>query len=96
MYTSIVEVINAVQAELPDLRQQAAPDGTVTLLFTDIENSTRLNERLGDAQYMELLRAHNAVIEGPVRLHGGHVVKTIGDGFMVAFSSGRRAHQRAR
>ncbi|MEO6398945.1 MAG: adenylate/guanylate cyclase domain-containing protein, partial [Tepidiformaceae bacterium] len=90
LHTSIVQVTNAVKAERPDLRQQAAPDGTVTLLFTDIENSTLLNERLGDAKYMEMLRAHNAVIEGQARLHGGHVVKTIGDGFMVAFSSGRR------
>ncbi len=90
MGSSIVLVTNAVQAERPDLRPQAAPDGTVTLLFTDIENSTPLNERLGDARYMELLRAHNALIDEQVRLHGGRVVKTIGDGFMVAFASARR------
>ncbi len=87
MRSSIVAVNAAVQSEHPDLRPQAAPDGTVTLLFSDIENSTPLNERLGDARYMELLRAHNALIETQVKAHRGYVVKTMGDGYMVAFKS---------
>jgi eukaryotic-like serine/threonine-protein kinase len=85
--TSIVLVANAVRSEHPDLRRQAAPDGTVTLLFSDIEDSTPLNERLGDAKYMALLRDHNALIESKVHAHRGFVVKTMGDGYMVAFKS---------
>ena len=50
----------------------------------DIENSTPLNERLGDARYMELPVAHNAIIEAQVSAHNGYVVKTMGDGYMVA------------
>jgi hypothetical protein len=77
--SSIVAVTAAVQAERPDLSRHAAPDGTVTLLFSDIVDSTPLNEAMGDAKWMELLRAHNAVIEEHVRAHGGHVVKTLLD-----------------
>ena len=85
--SSIVAVTKAVQAERPDLSRHAAPDGTVTLLFSDIVDSTPLNETMGDAKWMELLRAHNAIIEEQVRAHGGHVVKTMGDGYMIAFGS---------
>jgi eukaryotic-like serine/threonine-protein kinase len=85
--SSIVALNIAVQSDHPDLRRQTAPDGTVTLLFSDIENSTPLNERLGDEKYMELLRAHNAVIDAEVKKHRGYVVKTMGDGYMIAFKS---------
>ncbi len=91
--TSIDVVAAAVQREQPDLRGRAAPDGTVTLLFTDIEGSTALNERLGDQRWLELLRAHNAIVREHVDARGGYEVKTAGDGFMIAFSSAHRAVQ---
>ena len=69
----------------------AAPDGTVTILFSDIEGSTAMTERLGDRHWLEVLREHNATIRAEVRAHGGFEVKSQGDGFMVAFSSARRA-----
>src|SRR5206468_1190921 len=69
----------------------AAPDGTVTILFTDIEGYTAMTERLGDLRAQEVLRAHNAIIREQVTAHGGFEVKSQGDGFMVAFSSARRA-----
>jgi hypothetical protein len=46
----------------PDLSSAVAPDGTVTVLFTDIEGSTQLTEALGDAEWIRVLRAHNALI----------------------------------
>jgi len=85
--SSIVAVADRVQSEHPDISTHAAPDGTVTLMFSDIEGSTALNEQMGDAKWMELLRAHNAVIDAQVKAHRGHVVKTMGDGYMVAFKS---------
>jgi class 3 adenylate cyclase len=88
---SIDVVAAAVQTEHPDLRPHAAPDGTATILFTDIEDSTAAAERLGDRRWMEVLRAHNAVVRGACRAHGGFEVKSSGDGFMLAFSSARRA-----
>lgn len=47
-------------------------------------------ERLGDERWLEALRAHNDVVRTHVREHGGVEVKSIGDGFMVAFGSARR------
>lgn len=94
--TALDELASAVATERPSLRPAAAPDGTVTILFSDIEASTVLNERLGDLRWLELLRAHQAVVREQIQAHGGFEVKTQGDGFMVAFSSARRAVQCAR
>jgi len=91
--TSIDAVASAVYVDKPDLRSHAAPDGTVTILFSDIEGSTALNERLGDQRWMELLREHNAIVREQLRAYGGFEVKSEGDGFMLAFQSARRALQ---
>ena len=69
----------------------AAPDGTVTIFFTDIEGSTRMTERLGDREWMAVLRTHNNMVRQQVATHMGFEVKSQGDGFMVAFSSARTA-----
>jgi class 3 adenylate cyclase/DNA polymerase III delta prime subunit len=89
--TSIDAVAAVVQSEQPDLRQHAAPDGTVTILFTDIEGSTAMIERLGDQPWLELLRGHNAIVRKRVATHEGFEVKAEGDGFMLAFRSARQA-----
>jgi class 3 adenylate cyclase len=94
--TSVREMASSVGSERPSLRPAAAPDGTVTILFTDIEASTQLNERLGDVRWLELLRAHHAIVREHVHEHGGFEVKSQGDGFMIAFPSARRAVQCAR
>jgi len=91
--TSIDAVAAIAQSEQPDLRQHAAPDGTVTILFSDIESHTAINERLGDQRWMELLREHNALVRECLQAHAGYEVKTEGDGFMVAFGSARKAIQ---
>jgi class 3 adenylate cyclase len=85
-----------VGSERPSLRPAAAPDGTVTILFSDIEGSTKLTERLGDVRWLELLREHHRVVREQVHEHGGFEVKAQGDGFMIAFPSARRAVQCAR
>ena len=83
--TSIDDVIDAVESERPDVRRYAAPDGTVTILFSDIESSTAMTERLGDTRWLELLRDHNVVFRDRLRAHGGFEVKNQGDGFMLVF-----------
>jgi class 3 adenylate cyclase len=90
------EMATSVAAERPSLRPAAAPDGTVTILFSDIEGSTALNERLGDVRWLELLRAHHSVVRDQVEAYGGFEVKAQGDGFMIAFPSARRAIECAR
>ncbi len=87
---SIDGVAAAALDERPDLARHAAPDGTVTLLFSDIEGSTASNERLGDRRWLELLHTHNRIVRQAVGIHRGFEVKAQGDGFMVAFSSARR------
>jgi class 3 adenylate cyclase len=89
--TSIDFMIEAVASERPDIAAHAAPDGKVTILFSDIENSTLMTERLGDARWLEVLRAHNSVFRRLVREHGGYEVKNQGDGFMLVFPDSRRA-----
>ena len=88
--TSIDAVAAAVVRERPDLRQHTAPDGTVTILFTDIEGFTATTERLGDRGAQELIHEHNRIVREQIRAHGGAEVKSQGDGFMVAFQSARR------
>jgi class 3 adenylate cyclase len=94
--TSVDAVAATVGEERPSLRPAAAPDGTVTMLFSDIEGSTQVNERLGDVRWLELLRRHHAIVREQIHAHGGYEVKAQGDGFMVAFASARRAVQCAR
>ena len=91
VHASIDTMISAVESERPDVRSFAAPDGTVTILFSDIENSTLMTERLGDERWIEVLRAHNAVFREHLRTHDGHEVKSQGDGFMLVFPQPRRA-----
>jgi class 3 adenylate cyclase len=88
--TNLEAVTEAVGRERVDLQGRVAPDGTVTLLFTDIEGSTPLAERLGDLRWLTLLRGHNAIVREQIARFGGFEVKTIGDAFMVAFGSARR------
>ena len=66
------------------------PSGTVTFLFTDVEGSTRLWEEHPDAMHGVLAR-HDEIVRGAIESHGGHVVKTTGDGFHAAFATARDA-----
>ena len=65
-------------------------EGTVTVLFTDVEGSTGLGARSGDHSARAILRAHEDVIRDAVAEHGGREIKALGDGFMIAFSSARQ------
>jgi predicted ATPase len=62
------------------------PAGTVTLLFTDIEGSTRLIEKLGEEGYVHALAEHRRLLRGVLSEHGGVEVDTQGDAFLYAFA----------
>jgi class 3 adenylate cyclase len=89
--TSIDEVAESVVHERPPLHHGTAPDGTTTVLFSDIEGFTALNDRLGDRESFEVLKGHNQLVREQLAAYGGFEVKSQGDGFMVAFSSARQA-----
>ncbi len=61
------------------------PTGTVTLLFTDIEGSTRILHELGQ-RYADVLAEHRRVVREAFSRHGGVEVDTQGDAFFVAFA----------
>jgi class 3 adenylate cyclase len=65
--------------------------GTLTIVFSDIEQSTRRGEELGDGAWVRLLGLHNNIVRRHLERHGGHEVKAQGDGFMLAFPSARAA-----
>jgi class 3 adenylate cyclase/pimeloyl-ACP methyl ester carboxylesterase len=62
-----------------------------TILFTDIEGSTALTQRLGDAKAREVMREHERITREALAAHGGSEVKTMGDGFMASFGSAVKA-----
>ena len=90
-WSALDSVAQSVELDRPDLRAVAAPDGTVTIMFSDIEGSTVLTEELGDDRWLKVLHRHNAVIRRQLAAHRGFEVKSQGDGFMVAFGSARNA-----
>lgn len=63
----------------------------ITLMFTDLEGSTALYERLGDGAAYRLVRRHFAFLADTIRAHDGALVKTIGDAVMAAFARPEQA-----
>jgi class 3 adenylate cyclase len=73
------------------LARLAGTDGRVAIAFSDIEDSTVLNDQLGDAEWVKLLASHDKLITAAVSARGGHIVKSQGDGFMIAFADAGEA-----
>ncbi|MGZ4358112.1 MAG: adenylate/guanylate cyclase domain-containing protein, partial [Gaiellaceae bacterium] len=61
------------------------PTGTVTMLFSDIEGSTRALRQLGPERYAEALDLHRRLLRDAFEQHGGYEVDCEGDAFFVAF-----------
>jgi class 3 adenylate cyclase len=76
-----------------DVMDADLPEGTITIMFSDIEGFTSITEQLGDRLAMELLREHNGIIRQRIVSSGGHEIKAQGDGFMVAFGGASGALQ---
>lgn len=95
LVTSLDAVVDAVQDEEPELSDRAAADGTVTVLFSDVEGSTERAEDLGDVAWVEALSVYDQDVRRVVEHHGGTVVKAMGDGYMAVFASSRRAIEAA-
>ena len=72
----------------------AMPTGTVTMLFTDIEGSTRLLQQLGE-RYGELLADHRRLLRAAFAAHGGREMDTQGDAFFYVFARARAAVEAA-
>ena len=79
--------------ELTSLAADISDQGTVTIVFSDIEDSTVRATSLGDESWMRSLDVHNRIVRAQLRRHGGREIKSQGDGFMMSFDSARRAVQ---
>ena len=66
-----------------------------TFLFTDIVDSTRLLDTLGDDKWRRLLARHDELIREAIAESGGEVVKQTGDGFFASFESAKAAIEAA-
>ena len=88
--SSIEDLAEWAEVERPDLAR-VTPDGRVVILFSDIEESTALNERIGDRAWVKLIGAHDKLVSDLVQRRSGHVVKSQGDGFMIAFARAEQA-----
>jgi adenylate cyclase len=82
---SLRRIADYAESDRPVLQRVIADDGSLVVMFSDIEGSTALNERLGDAAWLQMLSRHDGVVRAEVRRHRGQVVKTHGDSFMVVF-----------
>jgi class 3 adenylate cyclase len=88
---SVFRAIDEFLGEGEEAEAPPAPSGLVTILFTDMEGSTTLTQRLGDARAQEVLRTHNRIVRDALKAHSGSEIKHTGDGIMASFASASRA-----
>ncbi|MGZ4394465.1 MAG: adenylate/guanylate cyclase domain-containing protein [Gaiellaceae bacterium] len=77
------------------MKREPLPHGTVTFLFSDIEESTELVRRVGDDAFAAIRAEHRRLLRDSFAAHGGSEIETAGDGFFVAFDSARSAAKAA-
>lgn len=85
------EVVRRIAREI--VRSSQRPSGTVTVVFTDIEGSTEVLEKLGEERARLLFRDHDALVRTLLEQHAGTEVEKEGDSFMLAFAGARPAVQ---
>jgi class 3 adenylate cyclase len=68
-----------------------ARSGMMTIMFTDIEASTTMTQRLGDAGAQDVLHTHNQIIRDALKAHAGTEIKHTGDGVMASFGTASSA-----
>lgn len=72
-------------------RSKQPTTDTVTTVFVDIEGSSEVVEKVGDDEWVRTLTSFGRLVSDAVRTYDGTIVKSQGDGFMIVFSSARRA-----
>ena len=74
------------------MRARRGRQGLLTILFTDLEGSTAMTLRLGDARAQEIVRTRNAIVRREVSVRAGAEIKHTGDGIIATFhaTTGRR------
>ncbi|MCZ6738893.1 MAG: nuclear transport factor 2 family protein [Actinobacteria bacterium] len=89
--TTLDNLVSSVLDSQTELTSKAGSEGTMTLVFTDVVDSTLLTESIGDAAWAQVIGAHESTIRRITTTEVGTVVKFLGDGSMLAFESARAA-----
>lgn len=103
--TSIDQLADAVAADLGPAPAPSTDDGallpevigvefepgTLTIVFSDIENSTARSVEVGELPWRRVLQEHHRLVSAHVEAHRGRIVKRQGDGYMLCFRSARLA-----
>jgi class 3 adenylate cyclase len=76
-----------------DELKRSVAGGTITIVFSDIVDSTAINTLVGDQTWFALLQRHNELVREITRRQEGTEVRTQGDGFLLTFPSARKAVQ---
>jgi class 3 adenylate cyclase len=84
-------IADTIGSKRPNLSADAAPDGTVTLVFSDMQGFTAMTERLGDRRAHAVIQRHNAIVREEIERHDGREVELQGDGFLLSFADPRAA-----
>jgi len=74
-----------LEADVED--PEASPSPIATVLFTDMQSSTAITERLGDTGAQELRRAHDAIVRSALAENSGRQIKHTGDGVFASFAA---------
>jgi class 3 adenylate cyclase len=85
-------ILDEVEEFLTGSRSAVESDRVLaTVLFTDIVNSTKRAETIGDRAWHDVLDRHNALVRREISRHRGHEVRTMGDGFLATFDGPARS-----
>jgi len=88
---TLSDLLTSIDSDSGSSTIRAAKLGTATIVFTDVVDSTKLSQSMGDQKWSELITAHFNTVREIVEDEGGSVVKTLGDGGMFVFPSGASA-----
>jgi pilus assembly protein CpaF len=89
------QTVNAAQPLTPETiigsLSAGQTEGTVTIMFTDVEGSTDMQSTRGQTEAHEIMKAYETIIDEKILEHAGKRIKSLGDGRMVSFGSSRYA-----
>jgi class 3 adenylate cyclase len=89
---NVDEVADEIEEFLTGTHREVEPDRVLaTLLFTDLVDSTRRAEEMGDRRWRAVLDQHNEIVRREISHFRGHEIKTLGDGFLATFDGPARA-----
>lgn len=89
--TTLNDLLASVSGDSAVMAALTSTEEIVTLVFTDVIDSTAIASQIGDSAWAVMIERYEAVIDEITQRHGGRVVKTLGDGSMLAFNSAREA-----